>query len=878
MIKSSNDIKKAWIDFFESKNHLYIDSKPLTPIDDPSLLWVNSGVATLKDYFSGIKKPKHNRLVNIQKCLRTNDIENVGLTSRHHTFFEMLGNFSIGDYFKKSAIYFAYEFLIDILKLDSKNLYITVFKDDMETYNLWKSLGIVEKNLFLLGKKTNFWDMGQGPCGPDTEIFYDRGSKYDGRGPELIENDIENDRYIELWNIVFSQYNNDGQNNYSELKIKNIDTGAGLERIACILQNGITNFDTDLFLPIIHELENIAQISYNPKNYFLKNPEQTQINKNFKIIADHMRSIVMTINEGIHPSNMSRGYVIRRLIRRAYKSGYDLGIKDAFLFKLVPITIQTLNDYHFNKDKIVNVIKEEENLFKITLKNGEKFLKKELKNSVIFLNSEIAFKLFDTYGFPIELTMELAAEKNIKVNKDEFDRLFEKHINISRGKNSQSMKIQISSFQILTNKISNFIGYEKLEEESKILMILDDNNELDSLNGKGYIITEKTPFYATSGGQTNDLGTINGFEVLDVIKDKNGNNIHLVDGNFQKNQIVKLVVDAKYRQKQEINHTANHFLFYALRKVLSPQIKQLGSYNDSHKIRFDFPCKEKPSDDDILKIENIVKELINANIEREYIETSIYNAKNMNATFLEGETYDDIVRVVKFANVIDLCGGTHIKNSSLIENFKVVNLEKKGANIFRIEAITLNENVDNFNKRSIFRLKNELNNQIKKNQNIKDSYDLDLNLNDLSQNEIISILKLKILTAQADYRKLLKQKNNDISIPNEIDKISINGKEFCLLFNLENIDLRKYAISLREKFTNTTFILSTTINNKNILVISSKTISSVDLFNDLIQKLGGSGGGNNILAQGTISNNESWKQTQNEIIKELDNITLKWEN
>ncbi|MCP4337225.1 MAG: alanine--tRNA ligase [Mycoplasma sp.] len=851
---TSKELRETWIEFFKSKDHMALESKPLIPINDPSLLWINSGVATLKDFFSGKKQPPSKRIVNSQKSIRTNDIENVGVTSRHHTFFEMLGNFSIGDYFKETAIEFAWEFLTKELEMNKEKLFITYFKDDEDTYNKWLSLGVDKSHLIPGSKKMNFWDMGLGPCGPNTEIFFDRGSKFDERGIELIEKDLDNDRYIEIWNVVFSEFNNDGEGNYKKLAQKNIDTGAGLERIASILQGGNTNFDTDLFLPIISKVEQMSNKKYKQENYFEKNKEQTFINKNLKIIADHMRTVVNAISDGAKPSNVSRGYIIRRLIRRAYRSGLSLGIQnETFLYKITQTVIDSL-PFEINSNDVSSVIKKEEELFAKTIKKGEELLNKSIVPNQEF-PFEIAFKLFETYGFPIEITQEILEEKGIVLKIDKFKEFQKKHAEASRSKVELGMQKQIESLTKIKNNISQFVGYEKEIEKSKVLKLLDEEKILESIDGEGFVIFEKTPFYATSGGQRHDKGFIitkDGMkiEVLEVFKDKFNNHIHKINGKLETNQEVTLEVDHKVRNGLMRNHSGTHLVFKALREVFGADlIEQLGSDNNEDRLRFDFPCENKPTEEEKERVEALVNKYIKMSVDRNYIITNLKEAENMGAIMtIDEDNYSDQVRVVEFPGITsDLCGGTHIPNTKMLEVFKIKTIENKGSGVFRLEAISSNEEVNNWKEKEKEKLLEIIEKAFNKNKKMDSNYKLDINFNKLDEGKLI-IERLK------EDNKTLNKANKKVEIP-EIDP---NLKSYIDL-NVQPNQVKNLAISLREKYPKTTFVIGASVG-KLILAIASKEKDCIELFNKITSSVNGRGGGSKEFAQGAIEINDKVKQ------------------
>lgn len=871
--KSSKEIRQDWIDYFKSKDHLFIESKSLIPQNDPSLLWINSGVATLKDYFSGKKKPPAKRLVNSQKSIRTNDIENVGITARHHTFFEMLGNFSIGDYFKNEAIEFAHDVVTNVFGLEQNKIYLTYFEEDLEVKNKWMSLGYKEEQLIPGDKSLNFWDVGFGPCGPNTEIFYDRGPKYHSGGPELIKNDIENDRFIEIWNIVFSQYNNLGDGKYVELKQKNIDTGAGLERIVSILQDGPTNFDTDLFLPIIHKIETMNHFKYDSDNYFKNDSQQNIINKHFKIIADHMRAITNAISDGEIPSNTQRGYIIRRLIRRAYYSGKKLDIKaKSFLYSLVEIVADTLI-FPINVDHVSEIVKKEEEIFSLTIEQGKKILEEEIdkyQENKMF-DVKIAFKLYETFGFPIEMTNDILSENNIKLDFEQLQKLKEEHSEKSKSKsNIINFDKQINSLSFIDKQISKFIGYDNLSlKNAKILYLLDEENIIKKANGNNlsYLILEQTPLYATSGGQLHDAGYLmqngNKIELLDVFKDKNNNNVHVVKGIIDASLPIDVYVDAEIRKGLMRNHSATHLTFAALRKIYGDSIQQLGSNNNQDRLTFDFPLNHKPTEQEIEEIETFVNNIILQNVQRNYIETTIEQAKKMNAimTINEAEYFDsNYIRVVEFPNItVDLCGGTHIDFTKNLEAYKITNVESKGTGVYRIRAITSNKIVNKYFEEEIKKFEILFQQVDKKYQSLFKTKDHNFELKQFNFNDEnnLSIKLKKIKNAINELNNEIKSlaKANNKKIGNiTFEKLNTHNVNILFANNIEKANLKDAVIKEREKNIESIIIgVSKNENGKSLIVITSKTIDVLDFIKNKLSNLDIVGGGNKLIWQGVIT-------------------------
>lgn len=686
---TSSEIRKMYLDYFESKGHLVVPSASLIPENDPSLLWINAGVAPLKKYFDGRENPPKRRLTNSQKCIRTNDIENVGKTARHHTFFEMLGNFSIGDYFRDEALSYAYELLTSdkYFAIDKEKLYVTVYTDDKKAYDKWLSLGIKEDHIIKMD--SNFWDIGPGPCGPDSEIWFDRGSKYDkdNLGLKLLKEDIENDRYIEIWNNVFSQYNHvEGleRKDFPELPHKNIDTGLGLERLVCVIQGGETNYDTDLFLPIIKEVEALSKVAYDGQ-------------MSFKVIADHVRTLTFALSDGASFSNEGRGYVLRRILRRASRFGRVLGIYEPFMYKLVPTVIKIMGDAYPNlkeeKNNVAWQIKKEEQTFLKTLASGEKRLN-EMINQKKEITGEDVFKLYDTYGFPYELTEEMLLEKNIKINREEFDICMEKQRNLARSANKNSSGMNVQSDMVNLSLPSEFTGYSELETKSKVIAIYDDNGMEADIYSSGIIVLDKCPFYATSGGQSHDVGYVTGdnlkAEVTKVEKLPNKQHacyVRIIEGKINVGDVVIASVDKERRFTTAQNHSATHLLQKSLQDVLGGNVHQAGSMVDQFVLRFDFKYTGELTDEQIIKVEELVNERINRKSKAEFIITDVESAKKMGAMALFSEKYGNKVRVVKLGDSVELCGGTHVLNTGDIRRFAIKKIESKGLNVYRIEAV-----------------------------------------------------------------------------------------------------------------------------------------------------------------------------------------------
>lgn len=697
---SSSEIRALFLEYFKENGHGIEPSAPLVPIDDASLLWINSGVATLKKYFDGRVIPENPRIVNAQKSIRTNDIENVGKTARHHTFFEMLGNFSIGDYFKEEAIIRAWDFLTNDkwIGFDPELLSVTVHPEDEEAYAIWRdNIQLPEERIIRL--EGNFWDIGEGPSGPNSEIFYDRGPTYgdDFSDPELYPGG-ENERYLEIWNLVFSEFNHNPDHTYTPLPKKNIDTGMGLERMASVIQDVPTNYDTDLFIPIIGEIETVSGKKYETND---------DTGMAFKVIADHIRTVAFAIGDGALPSNEGRGYVLRRLLRRAIRFAMKLGINRPFMYNLVPITGEIMKDFYPEvNDKqafIMKVIKNEEERFHETLADGMSLLTSVVEQAKLAGSSVVtgadAFRLYDTYGFPFELTEEFAEEAGFTVDRDGFNEEMESQRQRARAarQDVDSMHVQSSILGDI-HVTSEFIGYGNLQCEATVLTLLQDGHEVESASEGDEVqfILDCTPFYAESGGQVADKGTISNeafvADVKHVQKAPNGQNLHTAvirSGELTNDAIVSAEVNAEERKQIVKNHTATHLLHKALKEVLGEHVNQAGSYVGPDRLRFDFSHFGQVTKEELEQIERLVNDRIWEDIAVVIAEKPIDEAKKMGAMALFGEKYGEIVRVVSIDDYsIELCGGCHVESTSKIGLFKLVSESGIGAGTRRIEALT----------------------------------------------------------------------------------------------------------------------------------------------------------------------------------------------
>ena len=888
---TSTEIRKMWYDFFESKGHKRMASAPLIPINDDSLLWINAGVTPLKKYFDGSEVPDNRRIVSVQKCIRTNDIENVGMTSRHQTFFEMMGNFSVGDYFKEEAIEFAYELLTspEWFAIDKDKLYFTVYSDDDATYQKWISLGVDSSHIARL--EGNFWEIGEGPCGPDSEIFYDRGEKYDPdkTALEKFRNDENQERYIEIWNNVFSQFNSkEGvpREEYKELPSKNIDTGAGLERWACVFQNVDSNFDTDLFVPIIKKIEELSGVLYNG-------------DASFKIIADHIRAITVALSDGAIFENVGRGYVLRRLLRRSVRMGKKLGMTTSFMYKLVDTVISIMEESYpelrDNQGTVETLIYEEEELFHKTLAAGERRLLELMEKSTDKkISGEETFKLYDTYGFPFELTLEYLEEKGYTTSKEEFDQYMNEQKQLAKSSRKQEANMNIQNEALLNFKKESEFVYSTYTQKGKIIGLFDQENEIQSLDKEGYVILDKTCFYAESGGQVSDTGMLIGDKfkarVLDVIKAPNGQHLHKVkvlDGTLTVGSSAKANIDELRRKQIEANHSSVHILQYALRTLISDKIHQAGSRVDENSLRFDFTYTGKILDEKVTEIENYINDFVHQEIDSKTEIMTTEEAKKTDAMALFGEKYGDKVRVVTIGDSKELCGGTHIKNTSEIERIAIVSVESKGSNVYRIEAVT-NGKIEDALMDAIKPYNDEKIKLLMKARTIITNakaegidLDFDINIDNKEPNSYSDIIKERneLEYTQASVKELektyqsLKQekalKNTDIYEKNitTINDVSV------LIMKVENQEveiLKNLADNLLNKMGKG-FIFFANIkgDNVNFIARSNITTKAGDIVKMASVQSNGNGGGSPTFAQGGGKTTEHLDEIFENIKKEI---------
>ena len=860
---SAQEVRKTWLNFFKERGHVIEPGANLIPENDPTLLWINSGVAALKKYFDGSQVPPARRITNVQKSIRTNDIENVGKTARHHTFFEMLGNFSIGDYFRKEVIPWAFDILTNdkYFGMDKNKLYITYNPMDKESHDLWMKVGISEDHLIPL--EENFWEIGEGPCGPNTEVFFDRGEIYDPKhlGVELLKQDIENDRYIEIWGIVFSQYNAEKglkRSEYKELPSKNIDTGAGLERICCILQGTDSNFETDLFWPIIEKTQELSGKKYEDDKMA------------FRVIADHIRTCVFALADGAYFSNSLRGYVLRRLLRRAMRYGQKLGIDGVFLYKLVDTVVDIMKDFYpyliDKKEFIKKLIIEEENKFLKTLKSGENLLT-SIINKNHTLTGKDAFLLYDTYGFPYELTKEIALENNIKLNDDEFNKLMEEQKNRARSSRKEIDSMNVQSKDLLDFKTPSEFLYDTNKCESKVIGLFVDGKKVEEIVDKGYVVFEKTPFYSEMGGQVSDTGTIYNNDTKAVVSDvrtaPNKQNMHFVEieyGSIKVGDIFTLEIDKLKRYKIECNHSATHLLHRALKEILGKEIEQKGSFVCDKYLRFDFNYLNKLTDSQLISIEKLVNKYIQEELEERTLILSYDKAIKTGAEHEFEQKYGDEIRVVCFGDVSkEFCGGTHVKNSKEIGTFIINSEQSIAAGIRRIEATTSFEN---------YEIIKDLQGNLKNIENI---------LGCKSINESITkIENMLLLNKELNQKiqnmnnKILEDKANNLVREKTLIKDNVNFVFLNDKLTRENLILLKDILD--KKIENTIGVLVGKDDTTRLPILcfsnlKDSNINAKKVFQFIVSKVGGNGGGKDNLCNGAISKFDIGKE---EIIKFLD--------
>ncbi|WP_086349360.1 alanine--tRNA ligase [Candidatus Enterococcus clewellii] len=874
---SSSQVRQMFLDFFKSKGHTIEPSASLVPVNDPTLLWINSGVATLKKYFDGSVVPENPRITNAQKSIRTNDIENVGKTARHHTMFEMMGNFSIGDYFKKEAIHWAWEFLTspDWIGFDPEKLYVTVYPKDTEAKRIWREeVGLPADHI--VDVEDNFWDIGAGPCGPDSEIFYDRGEAFLDIPEDDPENfpGGENERYLEIWNLVFSEFNHQPDGSYEPLPHKNIDTGMGLERMVSVIQDAPTNFETDLFMPIIHEVEKLSnQVKYG---------DSPQTDSSFKVIADHIRALSFAIGDGAVPSNEGRGYVLRRLLRRAVMHGKKLGIDKSFLYELVPVVGEIMVSYYpevlQKKEFIEKVVHNEEKRFHETINEGLEILNQVIEqvkaSGEDTLNGKDIFKLYDTYGFPVELTEEVAEDEGLKVDHEGFEKEMNAQRERARAARNTEASMGVQSAVLTDIKVaSTFVGYTQLEAESKLLIILQDEEIIDTVSeGTVQVIFAETPFYAEMGGQVADHGTIETADgtvvanVVNVVKAPNGQFLHTIEviGLMTEGGSYQLKVDEKMRNRILKNHTATHLLHRALKDILGDHANQAGSLVAPGHLRFDFTHFGQVTAEELVQMEAIVNEKIWEAIPVETIETDIDTAKNMGAMALFGEKYGREVRVVNIGGYsIELCGGTHVQNTEDIGIFKIVSESGIGAGVRRIEAVTSKE---------AYEMMNEEEQQLKAIAGIVKSPQLKEVVSKTEQ------LQQQLRQLQRENEQLAGKLANQQAGDIFKDVKEVNGHTYIAAkVNVKDMNqLRQLADQWKQKELSDVLVLATAQEDKVSLLaaMSSKAnesgLKAGDLIKAIAPKVGGGGGGRPDMAQAGGKNPAGIADALNEVTSWLE--------
>ena len=813
------DVRKEYLEFFKSKGHEITPSSPLVP-DDASLLFTNAGMVPFKSIFTGeIPRPNPPRKTSCQTCIRAggkhNDLDNVGYTARHHTFFEMLGNFSFGDYFKKEAIAYAWEFVTQILKLPKERLYVTVHESDDEAFELWQE-HIEKDRIYKFGDKDNFWQMGDtGPCGPCSEIFYDQGAEHFNSSEDYMGGD--GDRFLEIWNLVFMQYERSADGKLSALPKPSIDTGMGLERVMAIKEGKFSNFDSSLFMPIINEISRLCGVKY-----------EYESGASFRVIADHIRSSVFLLAQGLSFDKEGRGYVLRRILRRALRHGYLLGFKTPFMHKLVDVVCELCGGHYTylneKKDFVKEQIKLEEERFLSTIEKGIEIFNDELKNTKEIFSGEVAFKLYDTYGFPLDLTADMLKEKGLSVDESKFDELMNEQKNRAKASWKGSGDSALSGdFKILLEKFgkNEFVGYENLSFESKILALLDENfKEIKELKKgqKGWVMLDFTPFYATSGGQLGDTGFLNESPVLKTDKFFELN-LSLVEAkqDFILQSKIKANVNIEKRTQIARHHSATHLLHFALREILGSHITQAGSLVEKDKLRFDFTHPKALSSQELEKIENLVNEMIIKASESKLEIMNLEDAKKSGAIALFNEKYQEKVRVLSLGESKELCGGTHVKNTAEIGSFYILKESGVSAGVRRIEAV-VSKAALNYAKgvfKELFTLKEELK----------------------SSEPLIAVKRLK--NELTSLKNELKNQNKQ-----NLQSFTQNGVQICVQ-SVENGDIKAMIDEFKNKFESAVILLIQNKDGKINLAAGVKkaNLRAGNLVKEAALILGGNGGG-----------------------------------
>ncbi len=851
---TSKEIRKTFLEYFQQHDHTVVESSSLVPVNDPTLLFTNAGMNQFKDVFLGIDKRSYKRATTAQKCVRAggkhNDLDTVGRTPRHHTFFEMLGNFSFGDYFKEEAIHYAWDFLTSVVKLPPDRLYVTIYQDDDEAAAIWADkIGIPAERIYRLGEKDNFWSMGDtGPCGPCSEIIYDRGSEY-ACGDNCAIGECDCDRWLEIWNLVFMQYNRDESGAMTPLPRPSIDTGMGLERLTSILQGVTSNFDTDLFRPLIAKIEEMTGQKYDPGDKGFP----------FRVIADHSRACTFLIADGVLPSNDGRGYVLRRILRRAVRFGKLLGINEPFLYKTVDVVCDIMQEaYPYlaqRRDFVSEVIRMEEERFFITLTEGlkkvEEIMQQSLQRGERVIDGEAAFMLYDTYGFPLDLMEDVAEENNFTVDKDGFNRMMEEQR--LRARQANKGETAFAQDRLLAELLASvpavkFTGYDHLEEDAVIVALIQDNRRVkQATGGEVMLVTATTPFYAESGGQVSDHGVIQGpdgiMEVQAVHKTSQWI-IHFgtVDGSFTEGQKVHLKVEKELRLDTARNHTATHLLHKALRQVLGEHAQQKGSLVEPERLRFDFSHLAAVSDEELKEIEFRVNQAIWNDYQVTTSIKSLAEAREMGAIALFGEKYEDQVRVVQVGDYsMELCGGTHIGSTGQIGLFKIISEGSVGAGLRRIEAVT---------GRSAWNYVRNMEQELK------------------SAAELLKTAPWEVSPRIEQLSKQLREREREIEAlkgqmakaasQNLLERAQTVGEAKVLIEAVPSADansLRQNAEMLRDKLGSSVVLLGSAANNKVLFVcfvsqdLVKRGVNAGQIVAAAAQVAGGGGGGRPDMAQ-----------------------------